>query len=98
MDENKKYKMINKLIKKRELWQVLKYRMEGLVLEIQLLNGIYNLYLMLIGGYIILAIGSIGYIISLHKLYKQLESFEEMVQQEIIDQLEINKTSNIIEE
>ena len=44
---------------------------------------------MLIGGYIILAIGAIGYLFGLHRLYKQQEVFEKKVQQEIIDKLEI---------
>lgn len=67
-------------------------------MEVELLNSIYNIYLMLIGGYIILAIGSIGYLLGLHRLYKQQEAFEEKMQQEIIEQLEINKTSKIISE
>ena len=58
-------------------------------MEVELLNSIYNLYLMLIGGYIILAIGSIGYLLGLHRLYKQQEAFEEKMQQEIIDKLEL---------
>lgn len=65
----------------------------------QLLNNIYNLYLMLIGGYVILAIGIIGYMFGLHRLYIQQKVFEEKVQQEIINQWEIkNSTSKVIEE
>ena len=67
-------------------------------MELELLNSIYNLYLMLIGGYIILAIGSIGYLLGLHRLYKQQEAFEEKVEQDIINQLEINKSSKISKE
>lgn len=58
-------------------------------MELELLNSIYNLYLMLIGGYIILALGIIGYMLGLHRLYKQQEAFEEKMQQEIIDKLEL---------
>lgn len=65
----------------------------------QLVNNIYNLYLMLIGGYVILAIGIIGYMFGLHRLYRQQKVFEEKVQQEIINQWEIkNSTSKVIEE
>ena len=68
-------------------------------MELQLLNSIYNLYLMLIGGYIILAIGIVGYMFGLYRLYKHQKVFAEEVQQKIIDQWEIkNNTSKAIEE
>ena len=56
-------------------------------MEIKFLDCLYNLYLMLVGGYIILLIGVIGYLIGLHKLYKQQEAFEEKVQQDVMDKI-----------
>ena len=71
------------------MWQALRKRKVGFCLELELLNKLYDLYLMLVGGYVLLLIGTVAYMIEIYRLYKKQEVVQEQIQQEIIDKLEI---------
>ena len=58
-------------------------------MEIELVNKLYDLYLMLLGGYVILLIGTVGYMIEMFRLYKKHKVFEEKMEQEIINKYEV---------
>ena len=42
-------------------------------MELELLNKLYDLYLMLVGGYVLLLIGTVAYMIEMYRLYKKQE-------------------------
>ena len=58
-------------------------------MELELLNKLYNLYLILLGAYVFLLIGTVVYMIEMHRLLKKQKVAQEKMQEEIIDKLEI---------
>ena len=58
-------------------------------MELELLNKLYDLYLMLVGGYVLLLIGTVAYMIEMYRLYKKQEVAQEKMQQEIINKYEV---------
>lgn len=58
-------------------------------MELELLNKLYDLYLILLGAYVFLLIGTVVYMIDMHRLLKKQKVAQEKIQEEIINKLEI---------
>ena len=60
-------------------------------MEIELVNKLYNLYLMLLGGCVILGIFTMGYIVAIYRLYKRVNN---VILNEVDSEIHCNKTIN----
>jgi len=61
------------------------------VLELEMINKLYNLYLMLLGGYVLLLIFTIGYIVAIYRLYKNMN---KIMMEEVNNEVYYNKSIN----
>jgi len=56
-----------------------------------MINKLYNLYLMLLGGYVLLLIFTIGYIVAIYRLYKNMN---KIMMEEVNNEVYYNKSIN----
>ena len=56
-----------------------------------MINKLYNLYLMLLGGYALLLIFTIGYIVAIYRLYKNMN---KIMMDEVNNEVYYNKSIN----
>ena len=61
------------------------------MLELEMINKLYNLYLMLLGGYVLLLIFTIGYIVAIYRLYKNMN---KIMMEEVNNEVYYNKSIN----
>lgn len=58
-------------------------------MEADLFIKMYEFYLILFGGYVILLIGTIVYMFEMYRLFKRQEAANKKIQREIVDKIDI---------